>query len=109
VGPTGSVHVAKLLGDSVDQVIETYGHLMPENLADAVAMIDRKIGWDEVSATPPEPTAGRRCSPRKQPERTTVAEGIARERWLPHPGATRCSTRRGLCSCYGAAYDDSEP
>jgi hypothetical protein len=25
------LRVAKLLGDSVDHVIETYGHLMPEN------------------------------------------------------------------------------
>jgi hypothetical protein len=46
------VRVAKLLGDSVDQVIETYGHLMPENLADAVAMIDRKIGREEAAAAP---------------------------------------------------------
>jgi hypothetical protein len=55
------LRVAKLLGDSVDQVIETYGHLMPENLADAVAMIDRKIGRDEVSATPADEVAAMRA------------------------------------------------
>lgn len=43
---------AKLLCDSVDRVIETYGHLMPENLADAVAMIDRKLGRDEPAPPP---------------------------------------------------------
>ena len=43
------LRVAKLLGDAVDQVIETYGHLMPENLTDAVAMIDWKIGRDQMT------------------------------------------------------------
>jgi hypothetical protein len=55
------LRVAKLLGDSVDQVIETYGHLMPENLADAVAMIDRKIGRDEVAAAPADEVAAMRA------------------------------------------------
>lgn len=55
------LRVAKLLGDSVDQVIETYGHLMPENLADAVAMIDRKIGRDEVAAEPADEVAAMRA------------------------------------------------
>ena len=55
------LRVAKLLGDSVDQVIETYGHLMPENLADAVAMIDRKIGRDEVAAAPADEIAAMRA------------------------------------------------
>jgi hypothetical protein len=55
------LRVAKLLGDSVDQVIETYGHLMPENLADAVAMIDRKIGRDEVATAPADEVAAMRA------------------------------------------------
>ena len=55
------LRVAKLLGDSVDQVIETYGHLMPENLADAVAMIDRKIGRDEVATSPMDEVAAMRA------------------------------------------------
>lgn len=55
------LRVAKLLGDSVDQVIETYGRLMPENLADAVAMIDRKIGRDEVAAAPGDEVAAMRA------------------------------------------------
>jgi hypothetical protein len=42
-------------------VIETYGHLMPENLADAVAMIDRKIGRDEVAAAPADEVAAMRA------------------------------------------------
>ena len=53
--------VAKFLGDSVDQVIETYGHLMPENLADAVAMIDRKIGRDEPVGPPADEVAAMRA------------------------------------------------
>jgi hypothetical protein len=58
------LRVAKLLGDSVDQVIETCGHWMPENLADAVAMIDRKIGRDEPAGPPL--TKSRRCAPRSR-------------------------------------------
>ena len=55
------LRVAKLLGDSVDQVIETYGHLMPENLADAVAMIDRKLGRDEPAGPPTDEVATMRA------------------------------------------------
>jgi ABC-type microcin C transport system permease subunit YejE len=55
------IRAAKLLGDSVDQVIYTDGHLMPENLADAVTMIDRKLGRDEVSATATDEVAAMRA------------------------------------------------
>ena len=75
------LRVAKLLGDSVDQVMETYGHLMPENMADAVAMIDRKIGRDKVAVAPADEIAAMRAEitrlreeleSRERPERTTT-------------------------------------
>jgi hypothetical protein len=59
--PVDVLRVAKLLGDSADQAIETYGHLMPENLADAVAMIDRKIGRDEPVGPPADEVAAMRA------------------------------------------------
>lgn len=35
--------IAKLLGDRVDMVIKVYSHLMPENLATAIRVIDDAI------------------------------------------------------------------
>jgi integrase len=65
-GPDGStmivtvdvLRVSKLLGNSVDEVIDTYGHLMPDNLADAVAMIDRKLGRVDPTSNPPADARG---------------------------------------------------
>ena len=34
------LRIAKLLGDTVEQVIETYAHLLPENLEEAVRVVD---------------------------------------------------------------------
>lgn len=46
--------IAKLIGDTVEQVVSTYAHLVPENLDEAIGVLDRVARKPEVKATSDE-------------------------------------------------------